>query len=36
MGIDLKASTPDDIHKRLRGDIALWADVIQKAKIEQR
>lgn len=36
MGIDLNGSAPDDIHKRLQGDIALWNDVIDKAKIERR
>ncbi len=36
LGIDLKASTPAEIHKRLVDDIKKWDDVIVKAKIERR
>jgi len=36
LGIDLKASTPAEIHARLQSDIKKWAAVIEQAKIEKR
>jgi tripartite-type tricarboxylate transporter receptor subunit TctC len=36
LGIDLKASTPAEIHARLQADIKKWAAVIERAKIERR
>jgi len=36
LGIDARGSTPQEIQARLKDDIAKWADVIQKAKIEKR
>jgi dTMP kinase len=36
LGIDLKASTPAEIHARLQDDIKKWAVVIERAKIERQ
>jgi tripartite-type tricarboxylate transporter receptor subunit TctC len=36
LGIDLKASTPAEIHARLQNDIKGWAQVIQRAGIERQ
>jgi tripartite-type tricarboxylate transporter receptor subunit TctC len=36
LGIDLKASTPAEIHARLQDDIKKWAAVIERAKIERQ
>ncbi|MBI4273113.1 MAG: tripartite tricarboxylate transporter substrate binding protein [Rhizobiales bacterium] len=36
LGIEAKASTPDEIHGRLKSDIAKWTAVIEKAGIQKR
>lgn len=36
LGIEAKASTPDEIHNRLKADIAKWTNVIEKAGIAKR
>jgi tripartite-type tricarboxylate transporter receptor subunit TctC len=36
LGIEAKASTPDEIHNRLKADIVKWTKVIEAAKIEKR
>lgn len=36
MGIEAKASTPQEIQDRLKADIVKWKAVIEKAKIEKR
>jgi tripartite-type tricarboxylate transporter receptor subunit TctC len=36
LGIEAKASTPEEIAQRLKDDIAKWADVIERAGIEKQ
>jgi tripartite-type tricarboxylate transporter receptor subunit TctC len=36
LGIEAKASTPEEIHDRLKADIVKWTRVIEKAGIEKR
>jgi tripartite-type tricarboxylate transporter receptor subunit TctC len=36
LGIETRASTPDELAKRLNDDIVRWSDVIAKAGIEKR
>lgn len=36
LGIEAKASTPEEIHNRLKADIVKWTKVIEQAKIEKR
>lgn len=36
LGIDSRASTPEQMDAQMRGDIKLWTDVIEKAGIERR
>lgn len=36
LGIEAKASTPEEIHNRLKTDIVKWKQVIEKAGIEKR
>lgn len=36
MGIEARASTPQEIHDRLKSDIGKWSAVIEKAGIEKR
>ena len=36
LGIEAKASTPEEIHARLKDDIAKWAKVIERAGIEKQ
>lgn len=36
LGIDSRASTPEQMDAQMRGDIKMWTEVIQKAGIEKR
>ena len=36
LGVEGRASTPEELHARLQDDIAKWSDVIAKAGIEQQ
>ena len=36
LGIEAKASTPEEIHQRLKDDIEKWAKVIERAGIEKQ
>jgi tripartite-type tricarboxylate transporter receptor subunit TctC len=36
VGMEMRASTPEDMTARLKADIAKWGDVIAKAGIQER
>jgi hypothetical protein len=36
LGVEARASTPDELRTRLQTDIAKWSDVIAKAGIERQ
>ena len=35
-GMDARGMSPDDLQKRIKGDVAKWSQVIEKAGIKQR